>query len=740
MTTLELSTAGSASSALRYRILLVLFFFSGVPALTYQLTWQRSLFRIFGVNTESVTIVVTAFMLGLGLGSLAGGWITRRYIVRPLLLLGGIELLTAIFGLASLWIFEQVGDLVLEWSLPAIAAVNLLLVLVPTLLMGATLPILVSYLVRTSGQIAHSVGLLYYVNTLGASAACLLCAFVIFPYFGMHVAVYVAAGINIAVAVGAFAVHHRGQELDSTGIVVGHARTAPPILSMPFVMLLAAVGGFVSLSYEIFLFRVASFASGSSSLAFAFVLCCFLAGIASGAYNAAQVCAKLSPAAAIHEAAKGLILANIAGAAFLPLVTWLAGTGIGLIGAAMAGVYLIARQWGALLPFLSHFGLVADERAGMRTALLYSANIAGCAAGAVITGFVLTNYLGLQQISILLLAIGTLCSLILIHKSSAVAGARRRAVAIAVAVLAAGTVIAPLLSGQVFENLQPNAIHDHRFARVVENRSGVITVDTDGTVYGNGMYDGRFNTNLKSDRNGIIRPYALSLFHPAPRDVLMIGLSSGSWAQVIANNPAVESLTVIEINPGYTQLIAEQPEVQSVLRNPKVTIVEDDGRRWLNRHPDRQFDAVVSNTTWNFRANATNLLSTEFLQVVGRHLNPGGIVFYNTTSSRRVQKTACSVFPYGARFTNHMVASNAPLDWNYARWRKVLETYTIDGKPEFNLTDKADRDVLGALMHDYRVDGDMIEQCPVLLSRTLDKTVVTDDNMGTEWRYYLSLE
>ncbi|WP_210184219.1 fused MFS/spermidine synthase [Bradyrhizobium macuxiense] len=471
--------------------------------------------------------------------------------------------------------------------------------------MGATLPILVSYLVRRSGRIAHSVGLLYYVNTLGA-----------------------------------------------------------------------------------------------------------------------------------------LILANIVGAALLPLLTQFAGTGIGLIVIVivMTGIYLIARQWGALLPFLSHFGIAADDRAGMQTALLYSANIAGCATGAVVTGFVLTNYLGLQQISILLLVIGTLCSLILIHRSSTVAGARARAVATAVAVLAAGTVIAPPLSRHLFENLQSRTIFDHAFAHVVENRSGVITVDTDGTVYGNGMYDGRFNTSLKSDRNGIVRPFALSQFHPAPRDVLMIGLASGSWAQVIANNPSVQSLTVVEINPGYTQLIAEQPEVQSVLRNPKVTIIEDDGRRWLNRHAGWQFDAIVSNTTWNFRANATNLLSTEFLQLVGQHLNPGGIVFYNTTSSRRVEKTACVAFPYAARFSNHMVASNAPLDWNYERWRKVLEAYTIDGKPEFNLNDKADRDFLDAMMKEYRLDGDMVEQCPVLLSRTQDKAVVTDDNMGTEWRYYLNLE
>jgi predicted MFS family arabinose efflux permease len=110
MTTLDLTANGQAvSQAARLaawtRVLCLLFFFSGFPALIYQLTWQRALFRIFGVNIESVTIVVTAFMLGLGLGSLAGGWLSKGRGVPLLPLLAAIELLTAAFGLASLNIF-----------------------------------------------------------------------------------------------------------------------------------------------------------------------------------------------------------------------------------------------------------------------------------------------------------------------------------------------------------------------------------------------------------------------------------------------------------------------------------------------------------------------------------------------------------------------------------------------------------------------------------------------------------
>src|ERR1700753_1607285 len=106
MTTLDLPVAGArAALSARTRILRVLVFFSGFPALIYQLTWQRALFRIFGVNSESVTIVVAAFMLGLGLGSLAGGWVSKHLKIGLLPLLASIELATAAFGLISLGVF-----------------------------------------------------------------------------------------------------------------------------------------------------------------------------------------------------------------------------------------------------------------------------------------------------------------------------------------------------------------------------------------------------------------------------------------------------------------------------------------------------------------------------------------------------------------------------------------------------------------------------------------------------------
>src|SRR5882724_4703960 len=133
MTILEVAASGDRSRTGEHlaqwtRVLCVLFFFSGFPALIYQLTWQRALFRIFGVNIESVTIVVTAFMLGLGLGGLGGGWLSKRRGIALLPLLAAIELLTGAFGLVSLGIFERVGAFAAGLPLPMTGAVALALV------------------------------------------------------------------------------------------------------------------------------------------------------------------------------------------------------------------------------------------------------------------------------------------------------------------------------------------------------------------------------------------------------------------------------------------------------------------------------------------------------------------------------------------------------------------------------------------------------------------------------------
>jgi predicted membrane-bound spermidine synthase len=472
----------------------------------------------------------------------------------------------------------------------------------------------------------------------------------------------------------------------------------------------------------------------------------FLLGIAFGSRETGEQCRTLGEAEALRQLVNGLIVAAALGALFLPLFAWSAWLDRQFLAVAAPIVFFIARAWGSLLPYLAAVGIAADRNTGLRTALLYLANIVGSASGSILTGFVFMNYTGIGWISAMLVVASVALTVVLTRLLSVPAAARRRRLLLVAGVASAAVVILPWQDHAVLAKLQWHDIAGGRpIAEIVENRNGIITVTDDGIVFGDGMYDGRFNTSLAHDTNGIVRPYGLSLFHPAPHDVLMIGLSSGSWAQVIAHNPFVRSLTVVEINPGYVGLIRQHAEVASLLNNPKVTLVTDDGRRWLRANPDRHFDAVISNTTWHFRASVTNLLSVEFLDLVRRHLNPGGVVFYNTTESARVQRTGCSVFPYGARFTNHMVLSDTPIAWDFARWQTVLENYRIDGEPVFDLSRAQDR---GIIAHFAGWQSGLttasseqpIEPCPEVLKRTAGLRLVTDDNMGSEWLHFLGLE
>lgn len=732
------------------RLLCTLFFFSGFPALIYQLVWQRALFRIFGVNIESVTIVVTAFMLGLGLGSLAGGWLSKRRNIPLLLLLATIELLTGSFGIVSLGVFDKVGVLALGMPLPVIGMVALALVALPTLLMGATLPVLVGHLANRSGNVGSSVGRLYYVNTLGAGAACLISTVLLFPFLGMQMSVYLAVSMNVMVALGALGAYWRSDRATSS-VAVDQMASVAKTATLRFapVTALAFTGGFISLSYEVFFVRTLSYATGGSATAFSVTLGAFLIGLASGSRQAGDWCAT-SGDDAPRRVVGSLLKANLVGLLFLPLLAHLAWLERGLLGVALLMVYVFARYWGTLLPCLAHLGVTPDDRAGMRTALLYLANIAGSAVGSVLTGFVLMDRLSLVQIATVLVGTGLTCGLLLAAALPATRRAKWRQAGLAVAVGALIVPLLPAVTSGVLEALLWKGSPDAKgqFTHVIENRSGIITVDRTGTVYGNGMYDGRFNTDLMNDTNGIVRPYALSLFHRQPRDVLMIGLASGSWAQVIANNPQVASLTIVEINPGYLQLLAQTPEVASVLTNPKVHIVTDDGRRWLLLNAGRRFDVVVSNTTWYFRANATNLLSSEFLTLVKAHLKPDGVFFYNTTDSERVQRTGCLAFPYGARFSNHMVVSLSPLNWDFENWHRTLDAYRIDGRPVLSSESRQMLDGRGGwellkakfTATDASSHEQWVESCSRILARTAGRAPVTDDNMGSEWRHDLGLE
>src|SRR6267154_5058318 len=181
----------------------VLFLASGIPALIYEIVWQRALFAIYGINIESVTIVVSAFMLGLGLGSLGGGALSRNPHFSPIRFFALAEIGTALFGAVSLSIFHFVAGYTTAKPLEITGIITFLLIVVPTILMGSTLPLLVEYLARYSQNVGSSLGALYFANTLGLGMACIVLARPLLSYFGQTGAVRCAAILNAVVGISA---------------------------------------------------------------------------------------------------------------------------------------------------------------------------------------------------------------------------------------------------------------------------------------------------------------------------------------------------------------------------------------------------------------------------------------------------------------------------------------------------------------------------------------------------------
>lgn len=190
-------------------LLFVLFFLSGGAALLYQVVWQRTLFSIYGINIESVTMVVTAFMLGLGLGSLAGGAISKDPKKPTVLLFAAVEAGIGLYGTFSLAILHGVGQATFALAPSLVGLTTFALVLLPTTLMGSTLPLLVAHFTRASKNVGRSVGSLYFVNTLGSAFASAAAVLVFLGWLGQSGTVRLAAALNFGASAVAFVLHRR---------------------------------------------------------------------------------------------------------------------------------------------------------------------------------------------------------------------------------------------------------------------------------------------------------------------------------------------------------------------------------------------------------------------------------------------------------------------------------------------------------------------------------------------------
>jgi predicted membrane-bound spermidine synthase len=716
------------------------FLCSGMPALIYQIVWQRVLFSIYGVNSQSVVVVVTAFMLGLGIGSLVGGQLSARFPRHAVLIFGLAELGVAVFGLCSLRIFQWAATYTAGANLPSIILFSLLLLLIPTVLMGATLPLLVEHLVLHTKRVGPSVSTLYFANTFGSAVACYLCATFLLREFGQSGSVSIAACLNASVGAAAY-LYARREKRDpgeTTGAILPSKPQSTPV-SLPVAMLLAGASGFIALGFEIAWFRVFALASSDRAPAFALLLSTYLAGIAAGCYLSEKATAQRRPEIVMRVVGILMILTGAISAYLPPLVAAFTLRNIPFLASAPA-FFVTAALIGSVLPLLCRVAIPPDDKAGRAVSFVYVSNIIGSALGSLGIGFFLMQHFGLRSVSLGLGMLAVLLGSVVLTFSK---GRPGMPPAWTIGLIAASFVAIPASSGlysMLFERLifgnRPEARAP--FAHVVENRNGVVGVTQDRAVFGGGVYDGYFNVDPMHDSNIVVRAYALSAFCPAPRRILVIGLASGSWGQILANHPQVETLDAVEINPGYLQLIPQYPMVQSFLQNPKVHVYVDDGRRWLLAHPEARYDAIVTNNSYNWRDHSSALLSAEFFQLARTHLNPGGIYYFNTTGSAETIATALHVFPYGLRVINFVAVSDSPITVDKDRWISTLRRYTIDGKSVFDPVDPAAQTTLAA----YMALADTLKELPRFWGlessdsfrrRTGKLLIITDDNMGLEW-------
>ena len=193
--------------------LAAIFFISGFSALVYQVSWQRLLFTGFGVDLTSITLIISVFMMGLGIGAFFGGRIADRFSQKIILIFCLVELLIGIFGLVSYYLILGLQSVLIHASLPVLSVFTFLLLLLPTFLMGLTLPLLTGYFNQFIDNIGQSIGTLYFYNTLGAAIGALATGFMLFNYLTLSQTIQLAAVFNIAIAGLIFMLYGRNHAL-----------------------------------------------------------------------------------------------------------------------------------------------------------------------------------------------------------------------------------------------------------------------------------------------------------------------------------------------------------------------------------------------------------------------------------------------------------------------------------------------------------------------------------------------
>jgi spermidine synthase len=678
----------------------VLFLISGCAGLIYEIVWEKVLELYFGVTMVAVTLIVAAYMGGMGIGSLVGGRIAGK-LKSVLFLYGLVELGIATFGLASLRLIAWVGQAMAGSPYVLVFILSFLLLLIPTFLMGMTLPLLTQAFISRVDISGQVIGLLYGINTLGAAFGSGLAGYFFIGRNGFNGTAHIAVILNALIGLAAIAINFWKPAM-AAPVPAEHA-ARPGIVRWGYRRILFAsfLVGFIGLGYEMLWIRVLSIINKSTVYNFPTILVVFLGGLALGGYywgrradlttDPVRLFWKVEVGAAIIVAL--VFLAFYFGMKPPAVGDWIANnfnkyqrpaspmvmpredyyfsrwalfySMLNYLPPVILMVLPASLILGGGLPILDRIAIESPEVAGRRVGDIHLANIVGSVFGTLTISFILLPTIGSELTLKVLLLLGLVfLGLYLIARKTS-----NKNIRIGWQVWAAGGTVLLLLAilpgkGQFYTRLYETAIHRPAIVRetgetvlalelIEENRIPArlwIGGETNSVFPGSGAYEGQAMACAGASQ---------------PKRVLVIGLGGGNSAYFYTTLPGIEKIVIVELIPDLAPFLTEHVAMtRALLNDPHIEYVTDDGRRYLYSHPGEKFDLISLDPVRNFTSGHNSLYSTEALELYQTHLSPAGILCQWQDEWKVLPRTVASVFPYVDHYDGFTVAGNEPIHYD----------------------------------------------------------------------------
>src|SRR5579884_522228 len=669
---------------------LILFFFSGVNALIYQMVWMRELVLVFGASMFAISTLLTAFMGGLALGSDFFGRRADRYPnslrVYGLLELGigGYAFLVPLLLSSLIPIYQYLYQF-FHFSFYVFSLVRfvmaVLILLLPTALMGGTLPVL-ARLYKNNAEVGKGVGLLYAVNTLGAVAGVLGAGFVLLPTLGLQKTVLFSAMLNAGVGLAAIG-RGRSKTVSVEESIHRTAASAPKRDSSlrRALFITFALSGFAAMIYEVVWTRILTLILGSTLYSFATMLATFLMGLAIGSALFSFFLKRFSrPLLLLALVQGGIALFAFVGEFLFPLIPVLFFKLLEIFhsegGILSASKFFIAGSvmliptllMGGVFPLVIHLltsgGSTESKRRdravetglGSIVGRAYAMNTVGTIVGSFAIGFLLLPSLGIQKSLHVAILTNAALSLLLWMRMREMGDARLWGVGGVGAFLVIVSFSTPAwnplqMSSELFGKLSTLDLLYYK-----EGISSTVTVVEHPTLAKQPhltlAIDGKPNASTTGDmKTQVLVGHLPMLLAPQAKEVMSIGHGSGITTGSIATHP-LSKLVTLEIEPAVVEASRFFDRFNgNVLDDPRVQLVVDDARNYLILSKDR-FDVIVSEPSHPWRSGSSKLFTEEFFRLGRSHLRPCGIFaqwihFYGIRAPelKAVVRTFHSVFP-----------------------------------------------------------------------------------------------